>query len=117
MFHYRNIYAFSKLLLGPKILKLLEKVIRQVGSSEDVQHELYHAYLENTKFKEVLKGAKRVCYISDSSGLRFENLAQEMEAQHPLLKSLLDEVRKGKLDSRQEERDSLSQFVASLRLC
>lgn len=76
--------------------------------SPNMQYELYRAYLENTKFKEVLKGAKRVCYISDSSGLRFENLAQEMEAQHPLLKSLLDEVRKGELDSRQEERDSIS---------
>ena len=69
---------------------------------------LGQAKLMNTRLQEMLTVAKRVFSISDSSGGAFKSLTDQLRAEYPILKALLERV----LDSEvQRSSSELEYFV------
>ena len=94
----RDLDAFSKLLLGPKMSTVVEEVARRRDrrrlEPSEIVYELGHSKLINTRLQEVLQVAKRAFSISDSSGSMFKNMTDEIASEHPILQPLLDRVLK-----------------------
>ena len=83
----RNIDTYRKLLLGPKVTKMVEDM-RQAGPYEFKAR----LRLEKTSFRDVLRRAKWLYSISVSSSSGFEKLTEEMKAQNPELQAVLKEI-------------------------
>ena len=92
---FRDLDAFSKLLLGQPMSDLVAKVTRTCDQREleppEIINELRRGKIVNTNLQEVLQAAKRAFAVSDSSGAMFKNLTEEMANKHPILKQLLRE--------------------------
>ena len=92
---FRDLDAFSKLLLGQPMSDLVAKVTRTCDQREleppEIINELRRGKIVNTNLQEVLQAAKRAFSVSDSSGAMFKNLTEEMANKHPILKQLLRE--------------------------
>ena len=93
---FRDLDAFSKLLLGQPMSDLVAKVThtrdqRELEPSEII-NELRRGIIVNTNLQEVLQAAKRAFSVSDSSGAMFKNLTEELANKHPILEQLLERV-------------------------
>ena len=92
---FRDLDAFSKLLLGQPMSDLVAKVTRTCDQREleppEIINELRRGKIVNTNLQEVLQAAKRAFSVSDSSGAMFKNLTEEMATKHPILEQLLRE--------------------------
>ena len=92
---FRDLDAFSKLLLGQPMSDLVAKVTRTCDQRKleppEIINELRRGKIVNTNLQEVLQAAKRAFSVSDSSGAMFKNLTEEMANKHPILKQLLRE--------------------------
>lgn len=106
---FRDLDAFSKLLLGPKMTTVVDGVARRRDQRRlepsEIVYELGHSKLINTRLQEVLQVAKRAFSISDSSGSTFKNLTEEIATEHPILQSLLDRVLKDEDTCSSSERE------------
>ena len=95
---FRDLDAFSKLLLGQPMSDLVAKVTRTCDQRElepfEIINELRHGIIVNTNLQEVLQAAKRAFSVSDSSGAMFKNLTEEVANKHPILEQLLERVLK-----------------------
>lgn len=106
----KNLDAFSKLLLGPKLSTLVKDVRLKYGrplSPSSFVSEFAQSKLMNTRLQEVLVVAKRAFNISDASGATFKSLTEELVVEHPLLKTLLDRVLNDEKLSSSFERELL----------
>ena len=96
--YFRDLDAFSKLLLGPGMSDLVSKVTRTRDRRKlepsEILNEFRYGIIANTELQEVLQAAKRAFSISDSSGAMFKNLTDEMANKHPILEQLLERVLK-----------------------
>ena len=95
---FRDLDAFSKLLLGAKMSHLVAKVTRTRDRRElepsEVINEFRRGIIVDSNLQEVLQAAKRAFSISDSSGAMFKKLTEEMANKHPILEQLLERVLK-----------------------
>ncbi|XP_068740730.1 coatomer subunit epsilon-like isoform X2 [Montipora capricornis] len=106
----KDLDAFSKLLLGPKLSTLVKDVRLKYGrplSPSSFVSEFAQSKLMNTRLQEVLVVAKRAFTISDASGATFKSLTEELVAEQPLLKTLLDRVLNDEKLSSSFERELL----------
>lgn len=105
----RDLDEFSKLLLGTEMSTAVDEVVRRRDrrrlEAMEIEYELGHCQLMNTRLKDVLKTAKRAFSISDSSGSLFRNLTEEITSQHSILHSLVDGVLKDKEPCSSDERE------------
>ena len=96
--HFRDLDAFSKLLLGPQMADLVARVTRTRDrlslAPSTVIYQLRQGRISDTRLQEVLQIAKRAFSISDSSGAMFKNLTDEMANKHPILEEMLERVLK-----------------------
>ena len=87
--HFRDLDAFSKLLLGPQMADLVARVTRTRDrlslAPSTVIYQLRQGRISDTRLQEVLQIAKRAFSISDSSGAMFKNLTDKITAEFPLL--------------------------------
>ena len=87
--HFRDLDAFSKLLLGPQMADLVARVTRTRDrlslAPSTVIYQLRQGRISDTRLQEVLQIAKRAFSISDSSGTMFKNLTDKITAEFPLL--------------------------------
>ena len=94
--YFRDLDAFSKLLLGPGISDLVSKVTRTRDRRKlepsEILNEFRYSIIANTELQQVLQAAKRAFSISDSSGAIFKSLTDEMANKHPILEELLERV-------------------------
>ena len=89
----RNIDAYRKLLLGPKVTQLLEDKGLKDETPDVVKKRLrYGRSFGQTSFRDVLQKAKWVFSIFVPGSSTFQNLTEEMKAQHPELQSVLEEI-------------------------
>ena len=95
---FRDLDAFSKLLLGQPMSDLVAKVTRTCDQRElepsEIINELRRGMIVNTNLQEVLQAAKRAFSVSDSSEAMFKNLTEELANKHPILEQLLERVLK-----------------------
>ena len=87
--HFRDLDAFSKLLLGPQMADLVARVTRTRDrlslAPSTVIYQLRQGRISDTRLQEVLQIAKRAFSISDSSEAMFKNLTDKIIAEFPLL--------------------------------
>ena len=87
--YYRDLDAFSKLLLGPQMADLVARVTptrnRLTHRPSKVIYRLRQGRIYDTRLQEVLQIAKRAFYISDSSGAMFKSLTDKITTEFPVL--------------------------------
>ena len=87
--YFRDLDAFSKLLLGPQMADLVARVTRTRDRltlrPSVVIYQLRQGRISDTRLQEVLQIAKRTFSISDSSGAMFKNLTDKITTEFPLL--------------------------------
>lgn len=87
--YFRDLDAFSKLLLGPQMADLVARASRTrdrlIPRPSEIIYQLRQGRISDTRLQEVLQIAKRAFSISDSSGAMFKNLTDKITAEFPLL--------------------------------